>query len=107
MIAGHWAAGPPTPWPLHPVVAACNLIYLPLQSGKSTYLRMVGVVTVLAHIGCFVPATFASIRLTDHILTRHAHIYAHSRTHACERPNCLVTVVGQPGCTTLPVQSCS
>ena len=55
---------------------------MPLQSGKSTYLRMVGVVTVLAHIGCFVPATFASIRLTDHILTRHTHTHAHLRTHA-------------------------
>jgi hypothetical protein len=40
------------------------------QSGKSTYLRMVGVVTVLAHIGCFVPAEFASIRICDQIITR-------------------------------------
>ena len=77
-----------------------------LQSGKSTYLRMVGVVTVLAHIGCFVPATFASIRLTDHILTRHTHTYAQSRTHARVPQNCLQTV-GQPDCIRLPVQSCS
>ena len=41
-----------------------------LQSGKSTYLRMIGVINVLAHIGCYVPAKYACIRLTDQILTR-------------------------------------
>jgi hypothetical protein len=47
------------------------ILILPIeQSGKSTYLRMVGVVTVLAHIGCFVPAEFASIRISDQIITR-------------------------------------
>jgi len=39
-------------------------------SGKSTYLRTIGVINILAHIGCYVPAESASIRLTDQLLTR-------------------------------------
>lgn len=39
------------------------------MSGKSTYLRQVALLTVLAHIGCFVPAESATFRLVNHILT--------------------------------------
>lgn len=40
------------------------------MSGKSTYLRQVALLTILAHVGCFVPATFASFRLVDRLFTR-------------------------------------
>ena len=42
----------------------------PNMAGKSTYMRQVAVITLLAHIGCFVPAKKAEIALTDRIFTR-------------------------------------
>ena len=40
------------------------------MSGKSTYLRQVVLLTIMAHIGCFVPAQFAQFRITDRIFSR-------------------------------------
>jgi DNA mismatch repair protein MutS len=40
------------------------------MSGKSSYLRQVGLIVLLAHIGSFVPATSAHIGLVDRIYTR-------------------------------------
>jgi len=40
------------------------------MAGKSTYLRQVGLITLLAQIGSFVPATEARIGLVDRIFTR-------------------------------------
>ena len=42
----------------------------PNMAGKSTYLRMVGLVTLLAHMGSCVPAEQATIPLRDQIFTR-------------------------------------
>ena len=42
----------------------------PNMSGKSTYMRQVALITLLAHIGSFVPASKAEIALTDRIFTR-------------------------------------
>lgn len=42
----------------------------PNMAGKSTYLRQVGLITLLAQIGSFVPATEARIGLVDRIFTR-------------------------------------
>src|SRR5213596_2247577 len=42
----------------------------PNMAGKSTYLRQVALVTLLAQIGSFVPARKASIGLVDRIFTR-------------------------------------
>jgi DNA mismatch repair protein MSH4 len=40
------------------------------NSGKSTYIKQVGILTLLAHIGSYVPAGWASFRLTDCIFSR-------------------------------------
>ncbi|KAF4462913.1 dna mismatch repair msh5 [Fusarium albosuccineum] len=41
----------------------------PNHSGKSVYLKQTAIIVYLAHIGSFVPATQATIGLTDKILT--------------------------------------
>lgn len=40
------------------------------MSGKTTYLTQICLLTIMAHMGSYVPATFASFRLTDRIFTR-------------------------------------
>ena len=42
----------------------------PNMAGKSTYMRQVALITLMAHIGCFVPASSATIAVTDRIFTR-------------------------------------
>ena len=40
------------------------------MAGKSTYIRQVALLTLLAHVGCFLPATRARIGCVDRIFTR-------------------------------------
>ncbi|KAL1411423.1 MutS protein msh4 [Vanrija albida] len=47
-----------------------QLIQGPNMSGKSTYLRQIGLLNVQAMIGCFVPAEHAQFKLHDALLTR-------------------------------------
>ena len=42
----------------------------PNMSGKSSFLRQVGLIVLLAQVGCFVPAKAASIGIVDKIFTR-------------------------------------
>ena len=42
----------------------------PNMAGKSTYLRQVAIITLMAHIGSFVPAKKAAITIVDRIFTR-------------------------------------
>ena len=42
----------------------------PNMAGKSTYMRQVAVITLLSHIGSFVPCKTAQIPITDRIFTR-------------------------------------
>ncbi|MBF0422665.1 MAG: DNA mismatch repair protein MutS [Magnetococcales bacterium] len=46
------------------------LITGPNMSGKSTFMRQVALIVLMAHTGSFVPAQEANIALTDRILTR-------------------------------------
>ena len=42
----------------------------PNMAGKSTYMRQVALIVLMAHMGSFVPATAADIAITDRIFTR-------------------------------------
>jgi DNA mismatch repair protein MutS len=42
----------------------------PNMAGKSTYLRQVGMIVLLSHMGCYVPAEKARVGLVDRIFTR-------------------------------------
>jgi DNA mismatch repair protein MutS len=46
------------------------LITGPNMSGKSTYIRQVATIAILAQMGSFVPATRATLPVFDHIFTR-------------------------------------
>ena len=46
------------------------LITGPNMAGKSTYIRQVALITILAHMGSFVPARRAEIGLVDRVFTR-------------------------------------
>ena len=50
--------------------AQIALITGPNMAGKSTYIRQVALLTLLAHTGSFVPAAEARIDLVDRIFTR-------------------------------------
>lgn len=47
-----------------------HIITGPNMAGKSTYMRQVATIAILAHIGSFVPCSFASIPMIDNIFTR-------------------------------------
>lgn len=63
----------------------------PNMAGKSTYLRQVALITLMAHIGSFVPAESAKIGLTDRIFTRigaHDVLTEHRSTFMVEMYEC-------------------
>ena len=42
----------------------------PNMAGKSTYIRQVALITIMAHMGCFIPAASAEIGIVDRVFTR-------------------------------------
>ena len=55
---------------LEPVKAALQIVTGPNMAGKSTYLRQVALITLMAQCGSFVPAASAEIGVVDRIFTR-------------------------------------
>ena len=55
------------------VIGAYHFFYLipiVLQSGKSTYLKQVALLQIMAQVGCFIPALYASFRIANQIFSR-------------------------------------
>jgi len=46
------------------------LVTGPNMSGKSTYMRQIALISILAQIGCYVPATEAELPIFDQVFTR-------------------------------------
>ncbi|KAJ9549971.1 hypothetical protein OSB04_022514 [Centaurea solstitialis] len=51
---------------------ASNMVIVmgPNMSGKSTYLQQICLIVILAQIGCYIPARFATLRVVDRVFTR-------------------------------------
>ncbi|MCL2014209.1 MAG: DNA mismatch repair protein MutS [Oscillospiraceae bacterium] len=47
-----------------------NIITGPNMAGKSTYMKQVAMITIMAQMGCFVPASEAKISVVDAVFTR-------------------------------------
>lgn len=63
------------------IITGCNM------SGKSTYIRSIALMTIMAQIGCFVPADYASFPIVHQLFARAAavdEIHANVSTFAAE-----------------------
>ena len=67
---GHGGAFVPNDAALDADDAQIMLITGPNMAGKSTYIRQVAIIVLMAQVGSFVPAASASIGLVDRIFTR-------------------------------------
>jgi len=63
-------AQPPIPDPRPPAPGRIQIITGPNMAGKSTYIRQAALITVLAQMGSFVPASRAVVGLADRVFAR-------------------------------------
>ncbi|MGD0615907.1 MAG: DNA mismatch repair protein MutS, partial [Verrucomicrobiota bacterium] len=70
LIPGDGSADPDARQPVPAAFPQIALITGPNMAGKSTYIRQVALLTLLAHTGSFLPAAEARIDLVDRIFTR-------------------------------------
>ncbi|KAI0075934.1 hypothetical protein K474DRAFT_1645947 [Panus rudis PR-1116 ss-1] len=71
VLEGVQSAGITVPNDVYCCETSCfQIVQGPNMSGKSTYLRQIGLLTVMAMSGCFVPAEYASFKIHDALLTR-------------------------------------
>ncbi|WP_204139336.1 DNA mismatch repair protein MutS [Halomicronema sp. CCY15110] len=61
---------PLTPSPPHPLYPDLIILTGPNASGKSCYLRQVGLIQLMAQVGSFVPASAARLGICDRVFTR-------------------------------------
>jgi DNA mismatch repair protein MutS len=64
--------------------SSLHIITGPNMSGKSTYLKQVALIAVMAQMGCYVPAAFAALRPFDKLFTRvSAPCMSETRSRVC------------------------
>lgn len=73
-----------------------QIITGPNMSGKSTYIRQVALLTIMAHMGSFVPASYASFRLCDQVCNKLFHGFLNKEIH-CQL-QILSRLLGNDGC---------
>jgi len=72
VLASESISGPPSlvPRPSSPDFPQIILLTGPNMAGKSTYLRQVALIAIMAQVGSFVPAASARVGVVDKIFTR-------------------------------------
>ncbi|THG99004.1 hypothetical protein EW026_g3280 [Hermanssonia centrifuga] len=71
ILEGVQSAGTLVPNDVYCCETSCfQIVQGPNMSGKSTYLRQIGLLAVMAMSGCFIPAEYGSFRIHDALLTR-------------------------------------